>query len=227
MSALGQLKHGAQYPFDAPDSWWNSNEALDGVTTLPATDWAHAAARGIIADLTDHSGIKHGFEELDEAIRVDIVQSIAEIIRESQTLDTAQVQEAEERANSMSEPRRSAQEIAHQCLGIPIDAKVNEKYAVYIERIREAIESDRKQRDEFVIASYENECRKRYEEIQELRAERDRLREALTPFANYKPFAFSGSAIQRDKPSMSFKDFEKARAALAPASEAPVEKKEI
>ncbi len=119
----------------------------------------------------------------------------------------------------MSEPRRSAQELAHQCLGIPIDARVNEKYAVYIERITEAIESDRKQRDaeheaelkklrktaeeagesigvaaagpgpEFtdaLICGIGDKAFELQEERYQLRAELDRLREALQLYAERK-----------------------------------------
>lgn len=47
----------------------------------PPTDWAHAAARGVLADLLDRKGIKHGFTDVEEDTRVEIVQSLAEIIR--------------------------------------------------------------------------------------------------------------------------------------------------
>lgn len=71
------FKHGNKFPYDAPDDWW---EAIDHVPP-PPDDWAHAAARGIIADLKGRKGIKHGFQELPEDIRIDIVTSLANIIR--------------------------------------------------------------------------------------------------------------------------------------------------
>ena len=71
------LGHGAKFPYDAPDAWWDST----GDNPPAAEDWAHAAARGVISDLTGRSGIKHGFANIDEDIRVEIVASLAEIIR--------------------------------------------------------------------------------------------------------------------------------------------------
>lgn len=73
------LKHGAEYPYDAPDSWWNQ----DGETREPPppVDWAHRAARGILASMTDRCGIKHGFDDIDEDVRAEIVQAVAEVIR--------------------------------------------------------------------------------------------------------------------------------------------------
>jgi hypothetical protein len=73
-----RLEHGNAYPYDAPDAWWNA----DTMTTPPAAvDWAHAAARGILADLKDRRTIKWGFDDTDEDVRAEIVSSIAEIIR--------------------------------------------------------------------------------------------------------------------------------------------------
>jgi hypothetical protein len=71
------LSHGAKYPYDAPDAWWDS----DGKEPPPPTDWAHAAARGVLADLNDRRGIKHGFADIDEEIRAEITASLAAIIR--------------------------------------------------------------------------------------------------------------------------------------------------
>lgn len=72
------LRRGSEFPYDAPDAWWHT----EGVAVPPpATDWAHAAARGVLADLTDRRGIKHGFEGIDELVRVEIVESLAAIIR--------------------------------------------------------------------------------------------------------------------------------------------------
>ena len=78
MNAKQCLNHGGEFPYDAPDSFWeNSNN-----TPPKATDKAHATARGIIADLEDRHTIKHGFADVDEATRVEIVNDLAEIIRE-------------------------------------------------------------------------------------------------------------------------------------------------
>lgn len=82
------LERGQKYPYDAPDDWWQG----DDTPALPPADWAHAAARGVIADLCDRGGIKHGFNNIDEEIRAEIVSSLASIIRLAaltQTKDTA------------------------------------------------------------------------------------------------------------------------------------------
>ena len=79
MSARQSLTSGARFPFDAPDAWWRGSNG----ERLPPKDWAHAAARGVIADLCDRRDIKRGFENIDESIRQEIVESLAEIIREA------------------------------------------------------------------------------------------------------------------------------------------------
>ena len=77
------IEHGAQFPYDAPEAWWNDPTAgsAHGTPPPPATDWAHAAARGILADLTNRRGIKRGFEEIDYDTKAQIVTSFAAIIR--------------------------------------------------------------------------------------------------------------------------------------------------
>lgn len=69
-----RLDQGAKYPYDDGDS---------NLTPPPAIDWAHAAARGVLADLLDRRGIKGSLdnEEIDHETRVEIVQSLAAIIR--------------------------------------------------------------------------------------------------------------------------------------------------
>ena len=74
------LKRGESYPFDAPDGWWNS----DGKNPQKSESWEQYAARGVIADLTDRSGIKHGFNGIDEATRSEIIGALAEIIKLAQ-----------------------------------------------------------------------------------------------------------------------------------------------
>lgn len=71
------LKMAQRFPYDAPDKWWNS----DGENPPVATDWAHLAARAVIINLQDRRGIKRGFEDIDEDVRREIVESLAEIIR--------------------------------------------------------------------------------------------------------------------------------------------------
>lgn len=71
------LERGNKWPYDAPDAWWGG----DGGDPPKPVDWAHAAARGVLYDLNDRGGIKHGFANIDENIRKDIVVALAAIIR--------------------------------------------------------------------------------------------------------------------------------------------------
>lgn len=72
-----RIDHGARFPYDAPDDYTGAPDD----TPPPPTDWAHAAARGCIADLRDRRGIKWGFDDIDEEIRSEIVSTLAAIIR--------------------------------------------------------------------------------------------------------------------------------------------------
>jgi hypothetical protein len=76
-AAKHRLEQGAEFPYDADDKWWHG----EGANPPPAKDWAHAAARGVLADMNDRGGIKHGFRAIDEDVRAEIVESLAEIIR--------------------------------------------------------------------------------------------------------------------------------------------------
>ena len=67
------LQHGASFPFDC---WDGDGEC----TATPATSWAHAAARGILANLSDRRGIDSALDNIDYDVRAEIVQSITEII---------------------------------------------------------------------------------------------------------------------------------------------------
>lgn len=70
------VEHGNKYPYDASDAWRNNDEPPP-----PPIDWAHSAARGVLADLTDRRGIKYGFDDVDEDVRAEIVETLAAIIR--------------------------------------------------------------------------------------------------------------------------------------------------
>lgn len=70
MSAKLSFEYGQKYPYDATDKG-----------SFPKGDWAIAAARGIINDLSDRRGIKRGFEEVDLQTRREIVKTMAAIIR--------------------------------------------------------------------------------------------------------------------------------------------------
>lgn len=77
-NAQNRLEYGAKFPYDAPDSW---NQNYPNVTALPATDWAHQAARGVLADLCDRHGIRQELDGLGEDVRIELVESFADIIR--------------------------------------------------------------------------------------------------------------------------------------------------
>jgi hypothetical protein len=78
--ARNSLISGDRFPFDASDEWLDSETE----TSPPrAKDYAHRAARGIIANLRDRRSIKNGFNMVDEEVRVLIVETIAAIIREA------------------------------------------------------------------------------------------------------------------------------------------------
>ena len=72
------LQHGAEFPYDAPDKWWRDDGDLP---PPPADDWAHAAARGVLANLSDRRGIKQELNSVDEDVRVQLVADLAAIIR--------------------------------------------------------------------------------------------------------------------------------------------------
>lgn len=72
-----RVRHGNKFPYDAPDKWWDG----DASNPPKADDWAHSAARGVLADLQDRRGIKYGFDNIDEGVRAEIVASLAAIIR--------------------------------------------------------------------------------------------------------------------------------------------------
>lgn len=67
------LKSGAEYPYHDKQP----------------TDWAEAAALGILRDLNDRAGIKHGFREVDAGVRSEIVEHMAAIIRAARAHDDA------------------------------------------------------------------------------------------------------------------------------------------
>lgn len=74
-----RLEHGAEFPYDGGADFWEDRTP----TPPPATDWAHAAARGVLADFLDRRGIKSALndEQIDHETRAEIVQSMAAIIR--------------------------------------------------------------------------------------------------------------------------------------------------
>lgn len=77
MNAKISMSLGAEYPYDVSDAWWD----IDDEVPPPPDDWAHSAARGVLADLQSRGAIKQVLEGIDENIRKEIVASVAEIIR--------------------------------------------------------------------------------------------------------------------------------------------------
>lgn len=73
-TASDMIDHGLEFPYD-------NDSDIDGAK--PIADWAHAAARGILSDLTDRRGVKHELNNIDTDIRVELVESLADIIREA------------------------------------------------------------------------------------------------------------------------------------------------
>jgi hypothetical protein len=61
-----------EYPYDATDE--------DG-GSAPKGDWATRAARGVIGGLSGRKGIDHALHDVDHEIRVEIVETVAGIIR--------------------------------------------------------------------------------------------------------------------------------------------------
>ena len=73
------LAHGADFPYDGGEEFWTKID----VPPPPAVDWAHRAARGVLADLTDRQGVKHELSAVDYDVREELTDSIAAIIREA------------------------------------------------------------------------------------------------------------------------------------------------
>jgi hypothetical protein len=68
--ALRTLKQGDEHPFDCR-----------GKDPTPPTDWAHRAARGVMADLSGRHGIKQELCELEPETDQELVRTLARIIR--------------------------------------------------------------------------------------------------------------------------------------------------
>ena len=73
MSAQYSIKRGEESPYHGE----------------PPKDWAERAALGVISDLLGRRGIKWEFEKVDEDVRPEIVERMAEIIRLCNPTDVA------------------------------------------------------------------------------------------------------------------------------------------
>ena len=77
MNAQEAMKHGAAFPYDGGDEFWDS----DASNPPAAKDKAHATARGILADLSDRRGVSHELDAVDHDVRAELTESLVEIIR--------------------------------------------------------------------------------------------------------------------------------------------------
>lgn len=68
------LKFSDDYPYEID---LDENPEAD----LKPSDWAHRAARGVLADLCDRRGIKWELQKVDMDTRKDMVSAMSEIIR--------------------------------------------------------------------------------------------------------------------------------------------------
>ncbi|WP_427145200.1 hypothetical protein [Rhizobium pisi] len=68
-NAALSLLGGAALPYEDPSE------------ASPATDWAHAAVRGVIDELRDRGGIGHALQDVDPVVRKEIVESLSDIVR--------------------------------------------------------------------------------------------------------------------------------------------------
>jgi Mor family transcriptional regulator len=80
MNAKKRLEHGNEFPYDAGAKFWE-DESQENVTPPAPKDWAHAAARGVLADLLDRRSVKHPFDEVDHDTRAELTATMSEIIR--------------------------------------------------------------------------------------------------------------------------------------------------
>lgn len=75
------LDCGDRYPYDAGKAWHRQSREDDNLAAPPATDWAHRAARGVIAEMMDRKGIFECLEAVPHTVRAEMVRSIAAVIR--------------------------------------------------------------------------------------------------------------------------------------------------
>lgn len=78
------LQQGDKYPYDVSDAHGWAGEAPP-----PSKDWAHRAARGVIHNLQGRGGMDACFADVEEEDRVELVESLAGIIRLACELEKA------------------------------------------------------------------------------------------------------------------------------------------
>lgn len=81
--AVASLDHGHEYPYDCDESlhMLKEDEQPKAGDWSPPKDWAHLAARGVIANLGDRQGIKHELDACDLEVRSEMIEALASIIR--------------------------------------------------------------------------------------------------------------------------------------------------
>ena len=75
--ARHSIEMGERFPYDGGADFWGDKNP----TPTPARDWAHRAARGVLADLCDRRGVKHELDGVDHYVRAELAESLADIIR--------------------------------------------------------------------------------------------------------------------------------------------------
>jgi hypothetical protein len=73
--AKQKIEFGKKFPFDFFGDDWKD--------ATPATDWAHLAARAVMADLTDRRGIRQEIDQVDDDVKLEILNVLTTIIREA------------------------------------------------------------------------------------------------------------------------------------------------
>ena len=75
------LEQGTKFPYDGGAHFCEDRSP----TPTPTQDWAHAAARGVLADLQDRRGIKQALDDvnIDHETRAEITKTMAAIIRQA------------------------------------------------------------------------------------------------------------------------------------------------
>jgi len=76
-TGLLRVHAGNEYPYDAPDNWWKNVAPKE----IPPRNWAHAAARGVMAELRGDSLNSRGLLEADEETRDALIHMLELIIR--------------------------------------------------------------------------------------------------------------------------------------------------
>jgi hypothetical protein len=78
------LFHGAQMPFDCPET---GRLGTHVAPATPAKDWAHAAARGVFERLYDDHEFRATLRATPDETRVKLVKQVSDIIREAARLE--------------------------------------------------------------------------------------------------------------------------------------------